>query len=82
MEPRICDQCGQEIEEGGIRHRRRLFCSDECCEEFEDAFMSNGEPDDLDLDDDDLDDLDPLEDADDLDGLDDDGMDSLDDDDF
>jgi len=39
------------VENEGIRHRRRLFCSDECCEAFEDRFMENGEPDDLDLDD-------------------------------
>jgi len=51
MEPRPCDHCGTVVENEGIRHRRRLFCSDECCEAFEDRFMENGEPDDLDLDD-------------------------------
>jgi hypothetical protein len=83
MEPRTCDQCGQAFEHEGIRHRRRLFCSDECCEAFEDEFMVIGEPDSLDLDEE-LDDIDPLDDADDLDTLDDDGddLDPLDDDDY
>lgn len=82
MDPRTCDHCGQEIEDGdGIRHRRRLFCSDECCEAFEDEFLTSGEPDEVDLDED-LDELDPLDD-DDLDPLEEeDGLDPLDDDDF
>ena len=41
----ICFQCGIEIEEGtGIRHRSRLFCSDECCNQFEEEFAAAGEP--------------------------------------
>ena len=41
----ICFQCGIEIEEGtGIRHRSRLFCSDECCDQFEEEFAAAGEP--------------------------------------
>lgn len=74
MEPRVCDYCGAVIEEAGLRHRRRLFCNDECCEAFEDKFLVNGEPDDTELlddadgdpfDDDDLD-----EPSDDFDGAD------------
>jgi len=86
MQPRTCHQCHLEILDDGIEHRRRQFCSDECCELFEDLFMLRGEPDpqdlaeaeeDLDgadLDADDLDDEDL--DADDLDDQDrDDGLD-------
>jgi len=51
MEPRLCDHCGADVETDGIQHRRRLFCSDECCEAFEDKFMVSGEPDSFDLDD-------------------------------
>jgi len=73
VESRICAYCGGELGETEIRHRRRLFCSDECCEAFEDSFLVRGEPDptdlaegevvddDLDLDAEDLDD-DELED--------------------
>jgi hypothetical protein len=74
----VCSQCGLEIEGKGIHFRKRHFCSDECCEEFEAVAVEGGEPDDLDLtvDDDDLDD----------DDLDDDDLgyrgDSDDDDDF
>lgn len=86
MEPRLCDQCGAELEaeNKGIRHRRRLFCSDECCETFEDQFMESGEPDELDLDEPFEDELDGLDDEDDLSRLDGDGddLDPLDDDDF
>ena len=51
METRICTYCGAEMENEGIRHRNRLFCSDECCEAFEDEFLVHGEPDLADLDD-------------------------------
>ncbi|MEZ4386206.1 MAG: hypothetical protein R3D98_01260 [Candidatus Krumholzibacteriia bacterium] len=50
MEPRRCDHCGEVVLDQGIRHRRRLFCGDECCEAFEDEFMRVGEPDPVDLD--------------------------------
>jgi hypothetical protein len=49
MNPRICAQCGAVILDHGIDHRRRHFCSDECCERFEDLFMKCGEPDPADL---------------------------------
>ena len=42
MELLTCTYCGAEIEGEGIRHRRRLFCSDECCEAFEDEFLDHG----------------------------------------
>ena len=63
MELLTCTQCGAEIDGEGIRHRRRLFCSDECCETFEDGFLDHGGPDAEDLaeeDDDDLFDEDDL----------------------
>ena len=49
MVPHACHQCGAEILDAGIEHRRRRFCSDECCEVFEDLFMLRGGPDAIDL---------------------------------
>ncbi len=73
MDPQPCAYCGGLVEDQGIRHRRKLFCSDECCEAFEDEFMRRGEPDPVDLDEP-FDDLDPLDEEldpdDDLDPLD------------
>ncbi len=46
-----CAQCGTEFEGPGIIHRGRFFCSDECCEKWEDEFARNGEPDPEELDD-------------------------------
>jgi hypothetical protein len=62
MEFSVCSQCGSEIEGKGIHFRDRSFCSDECCDEFEEEFVASGEPDldeleediDEDFDDDDL----------------------------
>jgi len=62
MEPVICDYCGAEVEGGGIRHRRRMFCCDECCESYEDELIAHGEPDPEDL----ADAVDPLDLGDDL----------------
>lgn len=45
MDFSVCSQCGIEIEGKGIHFRDREFCSDECCEEFEDEFSKLGEPD-------------------------------------
>lgn len=45
MDFSVCSQCGIEIEGKGIHFRARVFCSDECCEEFEDLFSKVGEPD-------------------------------------
>jgi len=77
MQQPYCAQCGGEVDGEGIRHRGRLFCSDECCEEFEEDFLTRGEPgvEELDGDDDDdfdEDDLDIDEDDDDGDFVDDD----------
>jgi hypothetical protein len=49
MALRLCAQCGIEITAPEIRHRRRVFCSDECCEAFEDVFLIRGGPDPIDL---------------------------------
>ena len=49
MEILTCDQCGTLVEGAGIRHRRRLFCGDECCEEFEDRIVDHVEPDAVEL---------------------------------
>jgi hypothetical protein len=44
MSQGICSQCGADIDGTSIRHRRRLFCSDECCETFEEEFLTKGVP--------------------------------------
>ncbi len=49
MDFSVCAQCGIEIEGKGIHFRNKVFCSDECCEEFEEAFSSSDEPDMEDL---------------------------------
>ena len=45
MDFSVCYQCGIEIEGKGIHYRDRVFCCDECCEEYEDEFSKVGEPD-------------------------------------
>jgi hypothetical protein len=50
MDFNVCAQCGIEIEDKGIHYRGQVFCSDECCEEFEEEFSSSDEPDIEDLD--------------------------------
>ncbi len=45
MDFKTCSQCGIEIEGKGIHFRDRVFCSDECCEEFEVEFAARGVPD-------------------------------------
>lgn len=75
MSQGICAQCGMDIDGTGIRHRGRLFCGDECCETYEEEFLTKGEPglheldddldEDLDFDEDELEDED-LEDDDDI----------------
>jgi hypothetical protein len=54
MEFSVCAQCGIEIEGKGINFRKQVFCSDECCDEFEEEFNANGEPDLEELDDESL----------------------------
>lgn len=79
MDFSVCAQCGVEIESKGIHFRNHVFCSDECCEEYEAEFaekvepvleeLVDGDPESEDLDDDlgyrDDDDSDALDDDDD-----------------
>lgn len=44
MESNVCSRCGHEIEGRGIQFRRRQFCSDECCEEFEAEVVDRSGP--------------------------------------
>jgi hypothetical protein len=77
----ICFHCGGAVEGDGIEHRGKVFCSDECCDEFEDELTTNGEPDPDDLDDEDfeVDDLEFDEDAENFDeDYDDDDLDDRD----
>ncbi|MFH1843174.1 MAG: hypothetical protein ABIF77_08190 [bacterium] len=39
-----CTWCGAEITEEGVGYKGRLFCSDECCEQYQDDLEKNGEP--------------------------------------
>ena len=39
-----CTQCGGEIEETGIQYRGKFFCSDDCCEKYEQDFLDKDEP--------------------------------------
>lgn len=55
MEIVVCAQCGVEIESKGLHFRGRVFCGDECCEEFEEQFSATNEPNGMELEDDGLD---------------------------
>ena len=44
MDFSVCTQCGVEIESKGIHFRNHVFCSDECCEEYEAEFADKDEP--------------------------------------
>ena len=44
MDFSVCTQCGVEIESKGIHFRGHVFCSDECCEEYEAEFADKDEP--------------------------------------
>ncbi len=44
MDFSVCAQCGVEIENKGIHFRNHVFCSDECCEEYEAEFADKNEP--------------------------------------
>ena len=44
MDFSVCAQCGAEIESKGIHFRNHVFCSDECCEEYETEFADKDEP--------------------------------------
>jgi hypothetical protein len=81
MTQSICSQCGADIDGTGIRHRGRLFCSDDCYETFEEEFLTKGEPEVHELDEDLDEDLDFDEDDLDEDELEEDNDFSIDDDD-
>ena len=77
MDFTVCTQCGVEIESKGIHFRGHVFCSDECCEEYEAEFADKDEPviDELmkdDLESEELDDNVGYRDGDESDSLDDD----------
>ena len=44
MDFSVCTQCGVDIESKGIHFRNHVFCSDECCEEFDAEFAAKGGP--------------------------------------
>ena len=44
MDFTVCTKCGVEIESKGIHFRGHVFCSDECCEEYEAEFADKDEP--------------------------------------
>ena len=44
MEFNSCAQCGVDIESKGIHFRGQVFCSDECCEDYEALMADKGEP--------------------------------------
>jgi hypothetical protein len=44
MDFTVCTQCGVEIKSKGIHFRGHVFCSDECCEEYEAEFADKDEP--------------------------------------
>lgn len=44
MDYNVCARCGVEIESKGIHFRNKVFCSDECCEEFEAEAADKSEP--------------------------------------
>lgn len=67
MDIEVCAQCGNEVDGKGVKFRDRLFCSDACCDEFEEELSAQDELEMEDLDDiGDLDDMDDLDDLDDL----------------
>ena len=44
MDFKICKQCGKEIEGNGVLFRGKVFCGDECCDEYDDEFSSRDIP--------------------------------------
>jgi len=50
MDFKVCAQCGGEIEGQGVLFKKKHFCCDECCEEFEDLLLVGNGPDPVDLD--------------------------------
>ncbi len=50
MDVEVCSQCGKEIDGQGVRFRDRVFCSDACCDVFEEELTAKDELDMEDLD--------------------------------
>ncbi len=44
MDFKLCAQCGAEIEGNGVLFRNKAFCSDDCCDEFDDKVSLQGVP--------------------------------------
>lgn len=44
MDIQVCVQCGVEIDGKGVRFQDRVFCGDECCDEFEEEYSVAGVP--------------------------------------
>jgi hypothetical protein len=44
MSENQCTYCRAEIDEVSVEFRGLFFCSDECCEDYEDNLTINGEP--------------------------------------
>ncbi len=67
VEPVLCARCSKLIEDDeSVEFLGRVFCSDTCCEEFEEVVTAAGEPAAAELDDEasnEVDDLDDLEDV-------------------
>ena len=49
MDTERCEQCGQDFDGPGVDFRNHTFCSDTCCETFEERLVLNGEPAEVDL---------------------------------
>ena len=52
MKPIVCAHCGSGIEGKPVTFHGQLFCSDECCEAFDEDLALRGGPGDDELDDD------------------------------
>lgn len=52
MDSKVCSQCGVELENMGVRFKDHVFCSDDCCDEFEEQLSGDDIPALEDLDDD------------------------------
>lgn len=44
MDFKQCSQCGKEVEGNGVLFRDKVFCSDECCDEFEEDVSTKDVP--------------------------------------
>jgi hypothetical protein len=44
MDSKVCSQCGAELESMGVQFKDKVFCSDECCDEFEEQLSGETIP--------------------------------------